>query len=80
MDPHRHRLRAVGGAILRTSVAAGLTAVAMSLVIWGLRRLFPDAAATGVRPRRLLLVAMTVAAVSLVALAVALLGNTGSRR
>jgi uncharacterized membrane protein YidH (DUF202 family) len=61
---------AVGGAILKTSVAAGLTVIALSTLIWGLPRLFPDAAATGPRPGRLLLVTITVTAVSLVALAV----------
>ena len=71
---------AVGGAILKTSVAAGLTVVAMSILIWGLRRLFPDAAATAARPRRLLLVAASVAAVALVALAVALLGQASPGR
>jgi hypothetical protein len=62
---------AVGGAMLRTSLAAGLIVLAMSVLIWGLRRLLPDAASTGARPTPLLLVALTVAAVSLVALLVA---------
>jgi uncharacterized membrane protein YidH (DUF202 family) len=66
---------AVGGAILKTNVAAGLTVLAMSLLIWLVRRLFPDGATTDARPRRLLLVTMTVTAVSLVALALALLGQ-----
>jgi uncharacterized membrane protein YidH (DUF202 family) len=65
---------AVGGAILKTSIGAGLVVLAISIPIWSLRRLFPDAAATTARPRRLLLVALTVTAVSLAALVVALLG------
>lgn len=66
---------AVGGAILKTNIAAGLTVLAMSVLIWVLRRLFPDAATTGARPVRLLLVTLAVTALSLVALAVALLGH-----
>jgi uncharacterized membrane protein YidH (DUF202 family) len=68
---------AVGGAILKTSLAAGLVVLAMSVLIWNLRRLFPDAATAEARPRRLLLVAVAVAAVSLVALVVALAGHGG---
>jgi uncharacterized membrane protein YidH (DUF202 family) len=62
---------AVGGVLLRTSLAAGLVVLAMSVPIWGLRRLLPDVANGQARPRSLLLVALTVAAVSLVALVVA---------
>ena len=66
---------AVGAAILKTSVAAGLVVLAISIPVWSLRRLFPDAATTTARPRRLFLVAVTVTAVSLVALVVALAGH-----
>jgi uncharacterized membrane protein YidH (DUF202 family) len=69
---------AVGAAILRTSLAAGLVVLALGIPIWSLRRLFPEAATTDARPRRLLLVAVTVTAVSLVALVVVLLGHAGS--
>ena len=62
---------AVGGALLRTSLAAGLVVLAMSVPIWGLRRLLPDAASDRARPVPLLLLALTVAAVSVVALLVA---------
>jgi uncharacterized membrane protein YidH (DUF202 family) len=70
---------AVGGAILKTSLAGGLVVLAMSIPIWSLRRLFPDSAVTEAeaRTRRLRMVAVTVAAVSLVALVVALLGHHG---
>lgn len=71
---------AVGGAILRTNITAGLTVLALSLLVWGLRRLFPEAPAAGVRSWRLLLITMTVTAVSLVALAVAFPGHAGSLR
>jgi uncharacterized membrane protein YidH (DUF202 family) len=64
---------AVGAAMLNTSIAAGLVVLAISIPIWSLRRLFPDAAATTARPRQLLLVAVTVTAVALVALVLALL-------
>ena len=69
---------AVGGAILKTSMAAGLVVLAISIPIWSLRRLFPAAATTTARPRQLLLVTVTVTAVSLVALLVALWGHTGA--
>ena len=70
---------AVGGVILKTSIAAGLTVVAMSVLIWVLPRLFPDRAASGTRSRQLLAVSVTVTAVSLVALVVALLGHGSFR-
>jgi uncharacterized membrane protein YidH (DUF202 family) len=69
---------AVGAAILKTSLAAGLIVLTMSIPVWNLHRLFPDAAAGRAKPRRLLLVAVTVTAVSLVALVIALLGHGGS--
>jgi uncharacterized membrane protein YidH (DUF202 family) len=68
---------AVGIVILKTSLAAGLIILAMSVPVWGLRRLFPDEAAAQARPRRLLLVALTVAGVSFVSLLLALLGRSG---
>lgn len=71
---------AVGGVILKTSIAAGLTVVATSILIWVLPRMLPDAQAGGTRSRRLLAVSVTVTAVSLVALVVALLGHGGFRR
>jgi uncharacterized membrane protein YidH (DUF202 family) len=70
-------LAAVGVAILKTSLAAGLIVLAMSVPIWSLRWLFPGEATTQARPRRLLLVALTVAGVSFVSLLLALLGGAG---
>jgi uncharacterized membrane protein YidH (DUF202 family) len=65
---------AVGGALLKTSVAAGLTVVALGVLVWGLLRVFPGPKAVGDSGRRLLVVAVGVTGVSLVALAVAFLG------
>ena len=71
---------AVGGVILKSSIAAGLTVVAMSILIWVLPRVLPDAPASGTRSGRLLAVSVTVTGVSLVALVVALLGQGHFRR
>jgi len=65
---------AVGGALLKTSIAAGAIVVVTAVVLWQLFRVFPAEADGGARPARLRLVAITVAGVSLVALAVAFLG------
>jgi uncharacterized membrane protein YidH (DUF202 family) len=65
---------AVGGALLKTSIAAGAIVVVTAVVLWQLFRVFPAEADSGARPARLRLVAITVAGVSLVALAVAFLG------
>ncbi len=65
---------AVGAFIIKTSLAAGLTVLAMSPLIWGVGSLSTDTAAAGARPRRLLLITVTVTAVSLVTLVVALHG------
>lgn len=64
---------AIGGVILRRDVAAGLVVLVLSGVVWLTGRL---AGVPGIvdRPRRLLLIALAVAAVSVLALAVALLG------
>jgi uncharacterized membrane protein YidH (DUF202 family) len=66
---------AVGGALLRTNVAAGLTVVGMGILIWLLGRVFPRAATPGAQPARLLIVTAGVTAVSLVALAVAFVAH-----
>jgi uncharacterized membrane protein YidH (DUF202 family) len=66
---------AVGGALLKTSIAAGAIVVAMAVLLWVLFGIFPAAADGGARPTRLRLVAITVAGVSLVALAVAFLAH-----
>jgi uncharacterized membrane protein YidH (DUF202 family) len=63
---------AVGGAILKSNLAAGLIVVAISPLIWWLSRLLRDAETEATRPRRLLLITVGVTAVALVTLAVAL--------
>ncbi len=63
---------AVGGAILKSNIAAGLIVVAISPLIWWLGHLLRDAENEADRPRRLLLITVGVTAVALVTLAVAL--------
>lgn len=66
---------AVGGALLKTSVAAGLTVVALGVLVWGLLRIFPGPKAVGDRAGRFLVVTAGVTGVSLVALVLALLDH-----
>jgi uncharacterized membrane protein YidH (DUF202 family) len=68
---------AVGGGLLKTSVAAGAVVVVLGLLVWGVCRIFPVLPSARVRSGRLLIVAITVTAVALVALAVALSGHPG---
>ncbi len=65
---------AIGGLILKRDVAAGLVVLVLSGVVWAAGRL---AGTPGIvaRPRRLLLIALAVAAVAVLALAVSLLGG-----
>lgn len=66
---------AVGVAVLRTSIAAGLTLLALVPVVWQAGRM-PGRDGPGVaRPRQLLLTALAVTAVALVVLAVVLLDH-----
>jgi uncharacterized membrane protein YidH (DUF202 family) len=64
---------AIGGVILKRDVPAGLVVLVLSAVVWMTGRL---AGVPGIvaRPRRLLLIALAVAAVAVLALAVTLLG------
>jgi uncharacterized membrane protein YidH (DUF202 family) len=66
---------AVGGAMLKTSIAAGLTVIVLGVLIWGILRILPEPGASGANPRRLRLVAVAVTGVALAALAVALLAH-----
>jgi uncharacterized membrane protein YidH (DUF202 family) len=66
---------AVGGALLKTDIAAGAIVVAMSVLLWVLFRVIPDQPGGAASPARLRLVAVTVAGVAVVALAVAFLGR-----
>jgi uncharacterized membrane protein YidH (DUF202 family) len=65
---------AVGGAVLKTNVAAGLTVLALAPVVWQVGRLSGHAPGHA-RPRQLLLTALAVTAVALVVLAVVLLSH-----
>jgi uncharacterized membrane protein YidH (DUF202 family) len=64
---------AIGGVILKRDVPAGLVVLVLSAVVWMTGRV---AGVPGIvaRPRRLLLIALAVAAVAVLALAVSLLG------
>jgi uncharacterized membrane protein YidH (DUF202 family) len=63
---------ALGVAILKVDIVAGLIVAGSSLVIWALSRAAVGGVASWPRSRQLLLVTITVVAVSLVALVVAL--------
>jgi uncharacterized membrane protein YidH (DUF202 family) len=65
---------ALGGAILKKNIAAGLVVVAMGVLIWGLHRQVNRSAGSA-RPRQLLFVTVTVTAVAVVALVVAFLDS-----
>jgi uncharacterized membrane protein YidH (DUF202 family) len=67
---------ATGAAILKNHVIAGIVVLALGLVTWGMRRLFPATVDDGSRPRRLLLVTITVTLVGLIALGVALTAHS----
>jgi uncharacterized membrane protein YidH (DUF202 family) len=62
---------ATGAAILKNHLVAGLVVLALGVATWGLRLVFPPTIDDGSRPRRLLLVTITVSAVGVVALVVA---------
>jgi uncharacterized membrane protein YidH (DUF202 family) len=71
---------AVGAAIVKTRLVAGLVVLALAAVVWGLRHLFREtflgpAPGAGAQPRRLLGITATVVAVAVVALVVAFLGH-----
>ncbi len=65
---------AIGGVILKRDVAAGLIVLVLAGVVWAAGRLAGPAAGILTRPRRLLLIALAVAAVAVLALAVSLFG------
>jgi hypothetical protein len=68
---------AVGGALLNTAPAAGGLVLGMSVLVWGLSRLSrrPGLLTGRHRSRRLLLITVTVAVVSSVALALVLMSG-----
>ena len=66
---------AIGGVILKRDVPAGLAVLVLAGVVWAVGRLAGSAAGILTRPRRLLLIALAVAAVAVLALAVSLFGR-----
>jgi uncharacterized membrane protein YidH (DUF202 family) len=66
---------AVGAALLKTRLIAGLAVCGLAAIVWGLRHLFRADARTRSQPARLLGLTVTVVAVAAVALAVALLSH-----
>jgi uncharacterized membrane protein YidH (DUF202 family) len=71
---------AAGAAILKNHLIPGIIVLALGLATWGLRRLFPDFGADErSRQHRLLLVTISVTAVAVIALAVALTARTTVR-
>ncbi|HEY3982078.1 MAG TPA: DUF202 domain-containing protein [Streptosporangiaceae bacterium] len=65
----------VGAAVLKSHLVAGLTVLGLAAIVWGLRRLFRDAAVARSQPARLLGVTLTVVAVALVALVLSFFGH-----
>jgi uncharacterized membrane protein YidH (DUF202 family) len=66
---------AIGGVILKRDVPAGLVVLLLAGVVWATGRLAESPGGRILsRPRRLLLIALAVAAVAVLALAVSLLG------
>jgi uncharacterized membrane protein YidH (DUF202 family) len=71
---------AAGAAILKSHLVPGLIVLALGLVTWGLRRVFPAFGADDAsRQHRLLLVTICVTAVAVVALVVALTARPSVR-
>jgi uncharacterized membrane protein YidH (DUF202 family) len=66
---------AIGAAILKSQLVAGLVVLGLAAVVWGLRQLFGNANLTGSQPRRILGVTLTVVAVAGVALVIAVLAH-----
>jgi uncharacterized membrane protein YidH (DUF202 family) len=71
---------ATGAAILKNHLIAGLVVLGLGVVTWGLRRVFPATITAENRPRRLLLVTITVTAVGVVALVVAFTARSSGLR
>jgi uncharacterized membrane protein YidH (DUF202 family) len=65
----------VGAAVLKSHLVAGLTVLGLAAIVWGLRRLFRDAAVARSQSARLLGVTLTVVAVALVALVLSFFGH-----
>jgi uncharacterized membrane protein YidH (DUF202 family) len=70
---------AVGAAVLKTNVAAGIAVLVMAPLIWQSGRMSGHDALGRARPRQLLLTTLAVTAVALVVLAVVLLDHGKSQ-
>jgi uncharacterized membrane protein YidH (DUF202 family) len=66
---------AVGAAILKSHLVAGLTVLGLAGIVWGLRHLFRDTAANRSQPARLRGLTLIVVAVAVVALILAFVGH-----
>ncbi|HEY3734784.1 MAG TPA: hypothetical protein VGL63_12800 [Streptosporangiaceae bacterium] len=69
---------ALGVAVLKTNVAAGLTVIALTPLVWHIGRLSqggPGGAGGKSRPRQLLLISVAVAAVAVTVLVLVILGH-----
>jgi uncharacterized membrane protein YidH (DUF202 family) len=66
---------AIGGVLLKRDVAAGLVVLVLAGMVWATGRLAGSAGGILTRPRRLLLIALAVAAVAVLALGVSLFGR-----
>jgi uncharacterized membrane protein YidH (DUF202 family) len=71
---------ATGAAILKNHLVAGLVVLALGVVTWGMRLAFPPTIDDQSRPRRLLLVTITVSAVGIVALVVVFTAHSAGFR
>jgi uncharacterized membrane protein YidH (DUF202 family) len=71
---------ATGAAILKNHLIPGLVVLGLGVATWGLRLVFPATIDDGSRPRRLLLVTITVCAAAVVALVVALTTHSAGIR
>jgi hypothetical protein len=71
---------AAGAAIVKTHLVAGLIVLALGVITWSLRKLFPAVISDPAKPRRLLVVTVTVTAVAVVSLVVVLLAPASHGR
>jgi hypothetical protein len=66
---------AVGAAVLKSHLVAGLTVLGLAGIVFGLRQLFRDTAVTRSQTARLLGVTLTVVAVAIAALVLSFAGH-----
>jgi uncharacterized membrane protein YidH (DUF202 family) len=71
---------ATGAAILKNHLIAGLVVLALGVVTWAMRLAFPPTIDDQSRPRRLLLVTITVSTVGIVALIVVFTAHSAGFR